>query len=336
VGVTEVVLAINYQPEVMMEALDEIAAAVGVKITCSQEKEPMGTAGPLALAREHLDDGEPFFVFNSDVTCTYPLRELLEFHTSHKGEGTIFVTKVSEPSKYGVVVHEDDGTIRHFVEKPQTFVGNHINPGLYIFNPSILDRIPLKPTSIEKEIFPKMAEEGTLFAMVLPGFWMDIGQPPDYLTGMALYLASREAVSDPALAPVGPTIRGPVLIVSQILRRSIRSLLCCSCVCVTATQRPTALVCRCAGSHCRGCGHCRHRAERGHRSRVPRGRGGPRGGQCHLRRHGHRGALPRGRLHRGLGMHRGRMGESRQCINHTAGCSCFAFAVNGFLVSPVC
>jgi hypothetical protein len=157
VGVTEVVLAVNYKPEVMLEALDAIATEVGVKITCSQETEPLGTAGPLALAREHLDDGEPFFVFNSDVTCTYPLAELLAFHKAHGREGTIFVTKVAEPSKYGVVVHDADGEIKHFVEKPQTFVGNHINAGLYIFNPSIFDRIPLRPTSIEKEIFPAVS-----------------------------------------------------------------------------------------------------------------------------------------------------------------------------------
>lgn len=42
---------------------------LGVKIVCSQEKEPMGTAGPLALARELLDDGsgQPFFVLNRSV-----------------------------------------------------------------------------------------------------------------------------------------------------------------------------------------------------------------------------------------------------------------------------
>lgn len=33
---------------------------------CEQETEPMGTAGPLALARQLLDDGsdQPFFVLN--------------------------------------------------------------------------------------------------------------------------------------------------------------------------------------------------------------------------------------------------------------------------------
>jgi len=50
-------------------------------------------AGPLALARKHLDDGtnSPFFVFNSDVICRYPLKKFLEFHNNHGKEGTILV-----------------------------------------------------------------------------------------------------------------------------------------------------------------------------------------------------------------------------------------------------
>lgn len=54
---------------------------------------------------------------------------------------------------------------------------------MYILNPSVLKRIELRPTSIEKEIFPSMSQEGELFAMELEGFWMDVGQPKDFLTG---------------------------------------------------------------------------------------------------------------------------------------------------------
>jgi mannose-1-phosphate guanylyltransferase len=80
------------------------------------------------------------------------------------------VTKVEEPSKYGVVVYQpDSGQINSFVEKPQEYVSNKINAGMYIFSPSILHRIQLRPTSIEKEIFPVMAEQGELFAMQLQG-----------------------------------------------------------------------------------------------------------------------------------------------------------------------
>lgn len=86
--------------------------------------------------------------------------------------------------------------IDRFVEKPKDFVGNRINAGIYIFNPSILERIEVrsrslslfdaiadrhclqpKPTSIESEIFPAMVIDRQLHSFDLPGFWMDIGQP---------------------------------------------------------------------------------------------------------------------------------------------------------------
>jgi mannose-1-phosphate guanylyltransferase len=125
-----------------------------------------------------------------------------DFHVAHGGEGTLLVrlsslpanrclsyeltvlcffiqvTKVDEPSKYGVVLtHPNSSAIDRFVEKPKEYVGNRINAGIYIFNPSILDRIEVKPTSIESDIFPLMAKDQQLHAMDLEGFWMDIGQP---------------------------------------------------------------------------------------------------------------------------------------------------------------
>ncbi|RHN65085.1 putative mannose-1-phosphate guanylyltransferase (GDP) [Medicago truncatula] len=168
-GVTEVVLAINYQPE------------LGIKISCSQETEPLGTAGPLALARDKLidDSGEPFFVLNSDVICEYPLKQMIEFHKSHGGEASIMVTKVDEPSKYGVAVLEETaGQVEKFVEKPKTLL---------------------------------IAAEKKLYAMLLPGFWMDIGQPRDYITGLRLYLDSLRNRSSSKLAS-GSNIVGNVIV----------------------------------------------------------------------------------------------------------------------------
>lgn len=131
---------------------------------------------------------QTLFVLNSDVICDFPFQAMVQFHRHHGQEGSILVTKVEEPSKYGVVVCEaDTGRIHRFVEKPQVFVSNKINAGMYILNPTVLRRIQLQPTSIEKEIFPVMAKEGQLYAMELQGFWMDIGQPKDFLTGMCLF-----------------------------------------------------------------------------------------------------------------------------------------------------
>ena len=176
----------------------------GINITISIESEPLGTAGPLKLAEKVLrKDNTPFFVLNSDVTCEYPFTELAAFHKSHGDEGTIVVTKVEEPSKYGVIVHKPNHASRidRFVEKPVQFVGNRINAGIYILNTSVLDRIELRPTSIEQETFPDMVKDGQLHSFDLEGFWMDVGQPKDFLTGTCLYLSSLTKKGSKLLTP---------------------------------------------------------------------------------------------------------------------------------------
>jgi mannose-1-phosphate guanylyltransferase len=175
-----------------------------VRIEFSVEPEPLGTAGPLKLA-EHIlgKDDSPFFVLNSDVICEYPFQQLADFHKQHGDEGTIVVTKVEEPSKYGVVVHKPDhpSRIDRFVEKPVEFVGNRINAGIYILNPSVLNRIDPRPTSIEQETFPAICKDGQLHSFDLEGFWMDVGQPKDFLSGTCLYLSSLTKHKSRSLAP---------------------------------------------------------------------------------------------------------------------------------------
>ncbi|KAL0359252.1 UNVERIFIED_CONTAM: Mannose-1-phosphate guanylyltransferase 1 [Sesamum angustifolium] len=177
IGVTEVVLAINYQPEVMLNFLKDFEAKLEITITCSQETEPLGTAGPLALARDKLidDSGEPFFVLNSDV---------------------------DEPSKYGVVVMEEStGQVERFVEKPKLFVGNKINAGIYLLNPSVLDRIELRPTSIEKEVFQKLRQRKNFTRWCCRDFGWTLDSQGNTSTGLRLYLDSlrKKIISEAGL-----------------------------------------------------------------------------------------------------------------------------------------
>ena len=115
----------------MEKELEQEATKLGVNLIFSHESEPLGTAGPLALAADILrSSDEPFFVLNSDVICDFPFKQLLQFHKNHGREGTIVVTKVEEPSKYGVVLYDKDGKIDSFIEKPKEFVSNKINAGV--------------------------------------------------------------------------------------------------------------------------------------------------------------------------------------------------------------
>lgn len=160
-------------------------------------------------------------MLNSDVICEFPFKDLLAFHNKHGDEGTIVVTKVEEPSKYGVVVHKPNhpSRIDRFVEKPVEFVGNRINAGIYIFNPSVLKRIELRPTSIEHETFPSICKDGQLHSFDLEGFWMDVGQPKDFLTGTCLYLSSLAKRHSKLLAPASePFVYGGNVMVDPSAR----------------------------------------------------------------------------------------------------------------------
>ncbi|KII62015.1 Mannose-1-phosphate guanyltransferase beta-A [Thelohanellus kitauei] len=187
-GVTEIVLAVSYMCDMLKKEVDVYSRKRGVDVVFSKEDEPLGTGGPLALAKEYLKGDKPFFVLNSDVICDYPFKEMMTHHLIVGAEGTIAVVKVDDPSKYGVVVSDETSKILQFVEKPKDFISNKINAGIYLLNPSVLDRIPLRPVSIEKETFPQMALDQTLYCFRLQSFWMDIGQPHDYLMGSKLYL----------------------------------------------------------------------------------------------------------------------------------------------------
>lgn len=87
-------MAVSYHADSLEKELALEAQRLGITVTFSHEEEPLGTAGPLALAREILaSNDEPFFVLNSDVICDFPFKDMVRFHLSHGREGTIVVSQ---------------------------------------------------------------------------------------------------------------------------------------------------------------------------------------------------------------------------------------------------
>ena len=125
-GATEVIFCINSRsiPKVLTDEIEKGALEFDVKVSISQEKEGFGTAGSLKFAEALITaDGTndaPFFVVNSDVLCSYPLRDLLHVHMKLGRVGTMLTTRSENPSNYGVaVIYERTGTVKHFVANPQ-------------------------------------------------------------------------------------------------------------------------------------------------------------------------------------------------------------------------
>ena len=187
-GVETVVMAVNYMAEAIARYLGPTKYDLG--IIYSREERPLDTAGPIKRAEEHLRDG-PFLVLNGDVISDVDYRELLNYHRRKGGLATITLIEVPDPSRYGAVELDGEGRILRFVEKPEPgrAPSNYINAGIYIFEPDVLDYIPAgRPVSTEREIFPKLAEEGVLYGYRASALWVDIGVPEDYLRANSLLL----------------------------------------------------------------------------------------------------------------------------------------------------
>lgn len=101
-------------------------------------------AGPLKLAEQKICADNPdnlFFVLNADIICDFPFEKMMQLHKWHSADATMLLTTVEDPSKYGVVVTNEEGRALQFVEKPSEFISNKINAGIYLLNTSLLKKI---------------------------------------------------------------------------------------------------------------------------------------------------------------------------------------------------
>ena len=216
-NVRHIILAISYPEEILNDFVDMCRTLYQCNIICSRETEPLGTAGPIALAvrTNLLKNDEHFFVINADVACSFDLGALREFHLPHGKVGTIAVTNVDEPAKYGksVVISNASGVIERFVEHGRKFAGCSINSGVYIFSARIFQYIDERPTSLEREILPQLASEGQLSSMHLDGYWMNVKSPLNFLQGQSLYMDSlRQATLRPNVgASLTSSIEGSIV-----------------------------------------------------------------------------------------------------------------------------
>jgi NDP-sugar pyrophosphorylase family protein len=183
-GVDDVVLSLGYLPDAFQEHFPE-ARYRDVHLQYAIEQYPLGTAGAIRFAAASAGIDERFVVCNGDVLTTLDLTALVDFHIEREAEATIHLTRVDDPSAFGVVPTYDDGEVKAFVEKPPPGAAptDWINAGTYVLEPSVLQDVPPDLTvSIERETFPRMLDERRrLFAHGTDDYWLDIGTPDKYL-----------------------------------------------------------------------------------------------------------------------------------------------------------
>lgn len=182
-GVTRAVLSLGYRPDTFLAAYPDGECA-GVELTYAVEDEPLDTAGAIRFAATEAGIDERFVVVNGDVLTDVDVTRLVRFHVASGAEGTIDLHTVEDPSRYGVVVTDVAGQVEAFVEKPPAdeAPSRRINAGTYVFEPSVLDRIADdRRVSVERETFPALVADGTLYALDGDAYWLDAGTPATYL-----------------------------------------------------------------------------------------------------------------------------------------------------------
>jgi mannose-1-phosphate guanylyltransferase len=181
-GITDVVLALGFKPEPFLAAFPE--GRIGdVTLHYAVEPAPLDTAGAVRFAALHAGVDSTFVVVNGDVLTDLDVSALVRFHRERQAEGTLHLTPVDDPSAYGVVDTDASGRVLRFVEKPprEEAPSNLVNGGTYVLEPTVLDRIADgRKVSIEREVFPAMVAEGSLFALATSDYWLDTGQPEPY------------------------------------------------------------------------------------------------------------------------------------------------------------
>ena len=179
-GIRDVILSVGYLKEKVKDYYED-GSKFGVNITYVEEDKPLGTAGPLKLAKEHLKNS--FIATNGDELKNINIPRMFRLHKMENVIGTIALTTVTDPSHYGVA-RLTGSRILEFVEKPkkEEAPSNLINAGFYILEPKVIDMIPDGFSMLEKDVFPKLAKQDSLCGFPFAGQWFDIGNLERYDT----------------------------------------------------------------------------------------------------------------------------------------------------------
>lgn len=148
---------------------------------------------------------------------------MMDVHARNGGMGVLHLIRVEDPSAFGCVVHDADGRVRSFLEKPKREEAptNEVNAGTYLLDPAILKFIPAgRMVSIERETFPAVIDGAKpLYAYTTDDYWLDLGKPEAYLASHrdifegTMPLGLNGAAGGPGAAGVPPSaVVAPVFV----------------------------------------------------------------------------------------------------------------------------
>ena len=178
-GVENFILSVGYKYEVITEYFGSCWKGIPIKYVVEQS--PLGTGGGLLLAAEELKN--PFLVLNGDTFFEVDFKKLKQFHDVNHSEWTFALFQTSEVGRYMGIELSGSGRVDS-LKSNMTHSGRLVNGGVYLLDPSILDKYQYNLTdkvSLEDDILPFLfSQESRIFGLEQAGRFIDIGLPEDY------------------------------------------------------------------------------------------------------------------------------------------------------------
>ena len=170
-GFEEVIANLHYFEQSIREYF-------GDRIAYSYEPELLGTAGGVRQCADFFG-AEPFLVISGDALTDIDLQALTARHREAGGIATLSVKQVADTREYGVVLHDREGRVTGFQEKPNPdeALSDLGNCGIYVFEPAIFDYFPKRPfADWAQDVFPALLAADVPFHIhQVREYWNDVG-----------------------------------------------------------------------------------------------------------------------------------------------------------------
>lgn len=180
--VDEVIVAGGYKVELIREYFAKADVDFDVRIV--PEDQPLGTGGALGNCRDVISGR--FACFNGDIVSSLDVGPMLEQHSKMNVKGTLALWEVEDPTRFGIVGLDDENKVIQFKEKPkpEEVFSKLINAGSYLLEDDVFDIMPQGKHSLERDVFPVLAEEGSLAGFPFEGYFIDAGTPSSWHDGV--------------------------------------------------------------------------------------------------------------------------------------------------------
>jgi len=171
-GITDLLINVHTHADVVRTAL--AAKETEVRVQLSEEQVLLGSAGTLRANRDWVASESEFWVLYADVLTKLDLPRMLAFHRQFQPAATLGLYQVSNPSRCGVVVFDEDRVVREFVEKPIQPKSNWAFSGILLGTNELLDAIPQAvPSDLGFNVLPKLVNR--MLAYTISDYLIDIG-----------------------------------------------------------------------------------------------------------------------------------------------------------------